>query len=81
MIIKIFIWSSAIIAKAQISPLIRAVWLGHSLSVNRIIRRCRMYQWRANARMRLRMRGMNLNLDILRMFEDIFSLDVADFML
>ena len=31
-----------------------------------------MYQWRANNRMGLRMRGMNLNLCILRMFEDIY---------
>ena len=36
----------------------------------------RMYQMRANARMGLRMRGMTLNLFILRMFEDPFSLGV-----
>ena len=39
-------------AKAQISLRIRAVWSGPSLSANRIIGYYRMYQWRANARMR-----------------------------
>ena len=33
-------------AKAQISLRIRAVWSGHSLSANRIIRYYRMYEWR-----------------------------------
>ena len=36
-----------------------------------------MYQWRANAWMKLCMLGMTMNLCILRMFEDTFSLDVA----
>ena len=40
-------------AKAQISLRIRAVWSGPSLSANRIIGHYRMYQLRANARMRL----------------------------
>ena len=34
--------------------------------------------WRANARMRLRMRGTSLNLCILCMFEDTFSLGTAE---
>ena len=47
--------------KAQISLRIRAVWSGPSLSAYRIIGHYRMYQWRANIRMRLRMRGMNVH--------------------
>ena len=40
-------------AKAQIRLRGRAVWSGHSLSADRIIWHHRMYQWRANARMKL----------------------------
>ena len=40
-------------AKAQIRQRIRAVWSGLSLSADRTIGYYRMYQWRANARMRL----------------------------
>ena len=61
--------------KAQIS--LRITWSGFSLSAKRIIGHYRMYQWRWNARMRLRMRGMNPNLCILRMFEDMVSFDEA----
>ena len=64
-------------AKAQISLRIRAVWLGPSLSANRIIGHYRMYQWIANDRVTWRMRGMNLNLCILRMHEDTVLLGVA----
>ena len=55
-------------AKSQIRLRIRAVWSGPSQSANRdwtLQNICRMYQWRANARMILRMRGMNLNMRIL----------------
>ena len=39
-------------AKAQIRLRIRAVWSGPSMPTNRVIGHCRMYQWRANARVR-----------------------------
>ena len=39
--------------KAQISLRIRVVWSGHSVSANRSIEYYRMYQWRANVRMRI----------------------------
>ena len=60
-------------AKAQISLCICAVWSGPSQSAYRIIERHRMYQWRANVRMRLCMRGINLNLRLLRIIEDLFA--------
>ena len=41
--------------KAQISLCIHAVWLGSSLSANRMIGYYRMFQWRANAQMTLGM--------------------------
>ena len=40
-------------ARALIRLRIRAVWSRPSLSANRIIRHCRMWKWRANARIRL----------------------------
>ena len=40
-------------SEGQIRQRIRAVWSGPSLSANRTIGYYRMYQWRANARMRL----------------------------
>ena len=64
-------------AKAQISLRIRAVWSGHSPSANRIIGYYRMYQWRANIRMRL-CACVGWILCILRMLEDTFSLGAAD---
>ena len=64
-------------AKAQIRLRGCAVWSEPSLSAKRIIWHYRMYQWRANAWMKLCMLGMTMNLCILRMFEDTFSLDVA----
>ena len=64
-------------AKAQINLRIRAVWSGPTLSANRIIRYFRMYQWRANARMKLCMRLMNQNLCIVRMLENTFSTGAA----
>ena len=47
---KTYLW---VYAKAQISLRMRAVWSGPSLSASRIIGHYRMYEWRANARMRL----------------------------
>ena len=38
-------------AKALIRLRIRAVWSGPSLSANRVIGYCRMWEWRANTRM------------------------------
>ena len=66
-------------AKAQISLRIRTLWSGPLLSANRIIGHYIhvKYQKRANPNETLRMRGMNLNLCILRMLEDTFSLEAA----
>ena len=64
-------------AKAQIRLCIRTVWSGPSLSAARIIWYYTMFQWRTNAWNRLRMRWMNLNLGILLMLKDTFSLCAA----
>ena len=63
--------------KAQISLRIRTVWSEPSLSANRITGHHRMYQWRANARMNICSCVRWLNLCILRMLEDTFSLSAA----
>ena len=64
--------------KAQISLRTCAVWSGPSLSANRIIGYYKMYEWRAND---LRMPGMNMNLCILRIRKDTFSLGTAHIIL
>ena len=65
-------------ANSQISLRIRAVRSRPLLSANRIIGHYRMYQWRAHALMKFcACVGINLNMCILRMLEDTFSLDAA----
>ena len=52
-------------------------WSGPSLSANKIIRYCRMYQWRAKTRMVPVPTQDDLTLRTLRTFEGTFSLDVV----
>ena len=65
-------------AKAKIRLRICAVWSGRSLFGNRFIGHYRKYEWRAKTRMRLCAHAQDdLTLQILRMFEGTFSLDMA----
>ena len=52
---------------------------GPSLFTNRITGHYKLYQWRPNAQIKLPTCGMNLNLCILQMLEDTFSIRVAQY--
>ena len=59
---------------------IRAVWLGPSLSANRIIGYYRMYVRKAKVRMIFTYAQDDMNLRTFRMFKGTFSLDAVQVM-
>ena len=65
--------------KVSRCPLTQSLDTIECCPANTITGHYRMYQWKANVRMRLRMRRMNLILCFKRMLEDTFSLGAVHF--